>query len=95
MVYAIQGNILAGACVVPAIEQAVKLDPDTREYADLLRRAKRLARTEASVPLPVVRAEEVEERIRSHKAKLLGAPQRRLPAPASPAGQVAGVTANA
>jgi len=46
---------------VQFLGQAVKLAPDTREYADLLRRAKRLAKDESPVELPVVRAENVPD----------------------------------
>ncbi len=44
---------------VQFLNQAVKLDPESREYVDLLKRAKRLAKLDNPVPLPVVRGENV------------------------------------
>lgn len=43
------------------LSQAAKLAPDSREYVDLLRRAKRLAKSETPIQLPVVRGDQVEE----------------------------------
>lgn len=43
------------------LNHATKLAPDSREYADLLRRAKRLAKSESPIQLPVVRAEQVQD----------------------------------
>lgn len=43
------------------LSQAVKLAPESREYADQLRRARRLAKKAPSVPLPVVRGEDLED----------------------------------
>jgi len=44
---------------VQFLNQAAKLDPDSREIADLQKRAKRLAKLDAPVQLPVVRGENV------------------------------------
>lgn len=44
---------------VQFLNQAVKLDPESREYIDLLKRAKRLAKLDNPVQLPVVRGENV------------------------------------
>ncbi len=41
------------------LSQAVKLAPDSREYQDLLKRAKRLSRSDNPIPLPVVRGDNV------------------------------------
>lgn len=41
------------------LSQAVKLAPDSREYQDLLKRAKRLSKSDNPIPLPVVRGENV------------------------------------
>ncbi|MBI2375862.1 MAG: tetratricopeptide repeat protein [Deltaproteobacteria bacterium] len=39
--------------------QAVRLEPESREYADLLKRAKRLSESEEQLELPVMRGEDV------------------------------------
>ncbi len=46
---------------VQFLGQAVKLAPGSREYGELLRRARRLASEEGQVPLPVVRGDDVVE----------------------------------
>lgn len=47
---------------VQFLSHAAKLSPDSREYADLLRRAKRLAKSESPIQLPVLRGENVPNR---------------------------------
>jgi tetratricopeptide (TPR) repeat protein len=42
---------------IPFLAQAVRLEPHEREYADLLKRAKKLSKSEPAVSLPAVRRE--------------------------------------
>lgn len=43
------------------LTQAVRLAPDSREYADLLKRAKRIAKSEKPLELPAIRGSQVQE----------------------------------
>jgi tetratricopeptide (TPR) repeat protein len=43
------------------LTQAVRLAPDSREYGDLLKRAKRIAKTEKPLELPSLRGSQVQE----------------------------------